>query len=140
MEAMSPLNLNIMSPMNLNISSPLNLNISSPLNLNISSVLHSPTGRNQQQHPVQSQHPQNPSRYQQVHHHLPQQQHTHLTLQPAQHQTHQQLQHHHQQINQQPQVHQQMVCYCVLYASFKIQLFLYFFKPENVIFLFLLSF
>ncbi|XP_034248697.1 PR domain zinc finger protein 15-like isoform X2 [Thrips palmi] len=108
MEAMSPLNLNIMSPMNLNISSPLNLNISSPLNLNISSVLHSPTGRNQQQHSVQSQHPQNPSRYQQVHHHVPQQQHTHLTLQPAQHQNLQQLQHHHQQINQQPQVHQQM--------------------------------
>lgn len=104
MEAMSPLNLNIMSPMNLNISSPLNLNISSPLNLNISSVLHSPTGRNQQQHSVQSQHPQN--RYQQVHH-MPQQQHsTHLTLQPAQH--HQQMQHQHQQINQQPQVHQQM--------------------------------
>ncbi|XP_026289237.2 zinc finger protein 41 isoform X2 [Frankliniella occidentalis] len=105
MEAMSPLNLNIMSPMNLNISSPLNLNISSPLNLNISSVLHSPTGRSQQSHSVQSQHHQNHNRYQQPH--QPQQQ-THLTLQPMQHPTHQQTSQHQQQLTHQSQVHHQM--------------------------------
>ncbi|KAJ1527846.1 hypothetical protein ONE63_007786 [Megalurothrips usitatus] len=106
MEAMSPLNLNIMSPMNLNISSPLNLNISSPLNLNISSVLHSPTGRNQQQHSIQHHH--NHNRYQQAHQ-QPQQQPLHLTMQPTQHQTHQQMQqHHHHQLPSQPHLHQQM--------------------------------
>ncbi|KAK3909437.1 Zinc finger protein 782 [Frankliniella fusca] len=100
MEAMSPLNLNIMSPMNLNMSSPLNLNISSPLNLNISSVLHSPTGRSQQSHSIQSQHHQHHNRYQQQH--QPQQQ-THITLQPMQ-----PTSQHHQQLSHQSQVHHQM--------------------------------